>query len=393
MSTDREREDPNESQDDELRDESDESAESAEAGESTAATDDSSEVDEAGDEQGESRPRNRAERRLVAKREGRGQPAEGRVDRNRAFRSKVQTEAEERALAEEERKFRLPPKTVSGRNSGSEDVPEWARSFVEWMSARRSTMTIAAVVVLAAAGGAVGVTKYQGDRAARAAASLSEAVTAIDGTIRAADAPPDPPGSPPRRGATFADYAARSRAALEAFRRTQQQPGNAAVVPLARLGEATALYDAGRFAEAKPIFESLVGQNLSGHEARALEGLAYCLEATNDLAGALRRFEELGRLHDGAYRDFATYQQARILHRQNQDPRAKELLRALLERINRARPEQGSTTGSSVSAVVHEQAQALLRDIDPSDELARRRAVPDTSAILRMLQQQGGGAH
>lgn len=316
-------------------------------------------------------PRNRAERRAAQKRERRG------IAPNRSV-----------VVPGQQARPRLPPRTVTGK-SNVEEVPPWARDLVAAMGRHRRALIAGAFVVILVAGATVGWVLYREQKLAQAAALYQEAVDIALAPIRPADAPPEPPSVPRRRGPTFPDHGARSRAALEAFRRVIQRFPDAPVAPLARLSEATALYDLGRYAEARRVFESLVGADLAGQEGRALEGLGFSLEAMNDLPGALRRYEELGRLHNGAWRDLAAFHQARVLHRMNQDQRAKDILRSLLERLGRSRPDDFLGVGGN--ATVYEQAQALLREIDPDDPLGRRQILPnDPEALLRLLERQTG---
>jgi tetratricopeptide (TPR) repeat protein len=355
--------DQNRDEGDELRpDEQDAEASETTAAEGTATGPDDAEVEA---------PRNRAERRLADKRERRGV---------RPNRSVVEPPMPAEARP------RVPPKKLSGKTS-TDDVPPWARGLVDAMARNRKALAGAAVVVAGLAAGTVAWTLHSEGKQAEAASLYQAAVQIELAPIRTGDEPPEPGAS--RQGPSFPDYAARNRAALEAFQRVTQRFPNAPIAPTARLSEATTLYDLGRYAEARRVYESIIGADLAGQEGRALEGLGFSLEALNDLPAALRRFEEMARVQDGAWRDVAVFHQARVLHRMNQDGRAKDLLHGLLERLGRSRPDDA--LGAGGNATVYEQGQALLRDIDPSDPLARRPALPnDPDALLRMLERQTG---
>lgn len=323
-------------------------------------------------------PRNRAERRQLAKQVKRGQATpDGEVkerDRNKAVvRPKV------------------PPRTVTGKSTANTDeVPLWAKNIGDWLSERRTTvLAAAAVVILGGAGIAYGVQK-RGESRSADAIKVVEAAEASLAPVRNADDPPDPPNMPPRRIQPYADYRARATAALSAADRAAQAPADLGTTNIARLQRGVALYDLGRYAEAKTTLEGVVGRDLAGLEGRALEVLAYCLESLNDLPGALRRFEEIGRLEGDGWRDLSAYHQARVLRRQNNNDRAKDVLRRLIERIEHARPEENSTN-SSRSIV--EQAKALLHEIDPADPLGRRESGGggDIEETIRRLQRQLGG--
>ncbi len=352
-----------------------EGAESSSEGAATPGV--SAEGEESGDEGEPQAPRNRAERRALDKKVKRGQAtADGEVkerDRNKvAVRPKV------------------PPRTVTGKSTANTDeVPMWAKNLGEWLSARRTGVVAAAAAVVL--GGVAVSYAVQGNAASRGAAAyrLVEAAELSTAEVRGADAPADPPGMPPRRVRTFSDHTARARAALAAAETAAQASADLPSTPVAKLQRGIALFDLGRYAEAKSALEPLIGKDLAGLEGRALETLGFCLESLNDLPGALRRFEELGRLEGDGWRDLAAYHQARVLRRQNQNDRAKDLLRRLIERIERARPDD-STAAASRSVL--EQAKGLLHEIAPEDPLGRREAGNmDQDAIMRMIQQQLGG--
>ncbi len=322
-------------------------------------------------------PRNRAERRALAKKVERGQAtAEGEEperDRNRAaVRPKV------------------PPRTVTGKSTANtEEVPPWARRAGDWLSARRTAVFGAAAA--AVIGGFAVSYGLQSRDGARGAAShrVIETAEIANSEVRGPDAPADPPGMPPRRVRAQTDHAARARATLAAAEQAVGASADLPTAPIAKLQRGVALYDLGRFAEARSAIEPLVGSDLAGLEGRAIETLGFCLEATNDLPGALRRFEELGRLDGDGWRDLGAYHQARVLRRQRQEDRAKDILRRLIERVERARPDDSV---AAASRSVLEQAKGLLHEIAPEDPLGRRESGPsDPDAIMRMIQQQLGG--
>lgn len=365
-----------ESGSDEEETDREESAQEDAEGASNAPAD--GDADGEGDEGKPQAPRNRAERRQLAKQVKRGQATEdGEVkekDRNKAvIRPKV------------------PPRTVTGKSTANTDeVPPWVKRLGDWLSEHRTKVFagIAAAVVLGA-GGAY-VTNTRGDSRAADALKVVNAAEIFVAEVRGADAPPDPRSMPPRRIQPYTEHAARARAALAAAESASQVSADLATAPIARFQRGVALYDLARYAEAKTALEGVIGSDLAGLEPRALEVLGFCLESLNDLPGALRRFEELARVEGDYWRDLGAYHQARVLRRQNQNDRAKDLLRRLIERADRSRPDESS---GSVARAVVEQARALLHEIAPDDPLGRVESAPtDMESIIRRIQQQTGGS-
>jgi len=317
-------------------------------------------------------PRNRAERRAQSKR-ARLEAGGGRAG----------------AEAVDARPGRKPPpKTLSGK-SGLDELPSWARNIANWIASRGRTLVVGALTVLLAIGATIGWRFRVERREASAGALYRDALEIQNARIRAADAPPDPPNSPPRRGPTFRDIAARNRAALAAFRRVSATYGDTPSAPLARLSEGNALYALARYAEARRVLEALIGVELAGQEPRLRELLAYTFEALGNNERALQHLQELGRIQDGAWRDGAAYHQARVLYRMNQPTRARDLLHTMLERLNRARPDD--PTGPAGQSAVYSEAQDLLREVAPDDPLGRRAPTQNREELIQMLQRQMGG--
>ncbi len=325
-------------------------------------------------------PRNRAERRELAKKVKRGQASEeGEVKETDRNKKKVIVRPV------------VPPLTVTGKSTANTDeVPPWVKRTGDWLAAKRTTVFAAAAAVLIGSVGLVYTVRARADSRATQALKLIEAAQISNAEIRATDAPPEGPNRPPRITPTYADHMARARAALTASDNAINVAPDLATVPLARLSRAYVLYDLARYAEAKTVFESVLTSDLAGLNGRALEGLGFTLEALNDLPGALRRFDELARLEGDGWRELGTLHQARVLRRQGQSTRAKDMLHTLVERFDRARPDDTTT---SANRAVNDQARALLHEIAPEDPLGQREAGggTDTDSILRMLQQQMGG--
>lgn len=283
---------------------------------------------------------------------------------------------------------RPPPRTMSKGTGDSEGVPEWARRIGDALGQHRRTLTLAAVGVLVVVGSAVAWQMTRASAAARAGDAFAEALQASTATIEAEDAPTRE-DAPARRGPVYRSAEARLRASVEKFRRVAQRFPQSRVAPLARLSEATALYQLGRYQEARQIYQGLIGADTAGLEARVLEGLAFTLESLNDLDGAAARYREFGTVQNAAYRDLAQFYQARLLTRRNDRPRAKELLHGVIERT--AHPTAADPLATSIQSL-REQAVALLREIDPQDpqivEYDRARAAGGTGGEQG---HEGGG--
>lgn len=274
---------------------------------------------------------------------------------------------------------RVPPRTMSKGTGDVEGVPDWARSLGDTFSAKRSAITTGVLVLCAVIGATWAWRAMSTRKAAEAGDALTHALDAFSATTQRGDST-----DPPRYGPTFGSDEEHSRETASRFRRAAERFPHAHVTPLARLGLANSLYLQGRYAEARPIFQSLLGKDLGGLEAQALEGLGFTLESLGELDGALSRFRELQSIQDGAYRDQAQFYQARVHLRLSAPDRAKELLRQIIERIGTAAAAD-PTAVASMS--LRDQAFALYREIAPTDPFVLQR---DRERAVGRPEAEGG---
>lgn len=324
-------------------------------------------------------PRNRAERRAVAKAARRGRQAvltdgtapavdESAMDPDANFVAPTTSISGGMVTIPDPpgtKRPRVPPRTMSKGTGDIDGVPDWARSIGDTFSAKRGVIVTGVLVFCAVVGGIWAWQAMSARKAAEAGEALTQALDAFSATSQRGAST-----DPPRFGPSFASDEDRLRESASRFRRAGDRFPHARVAPLARLGLATSLYLQGRYAEAKPIYLSLLGRDLAGMEVQALEGLGFTLESLGDLDGALARFRELQSLQDGAYRDQAQFYQARVHVRLSAPDRAKELLKQIVERIGSAAAAD-PTVVASMS--LRDQAFALLREIAPTDPLVVQR--------------------
>ncbi len=321
--------------------------------------------------------RNRAERRAQAKAARRGRVAKLADDSLTQTTGEVEEDPDALSApttsigggttalhdAAEAKRPKVPPRTMSKGTGNAEGVPEWALDAGNWFAKNRQQVVTVIAGTALLVGGFMGFRAWSGAREARATGAYNEGLTAMFAAVT----PEEPGADDPRRNQPhYRTEADRSRATLEKLRAAEQRHGSARVAPLVRLSEASMLYNQGRYAEAKNLYQAVLGADLSGLEPRALEGLAFTLESLNDLDGAMNRYRELQSVQDGAFRDQAQFYQARLIVRRNDNARAKELLRGVIERTSR--PAAADPTAAQQGAL-REQSLAILRELDPADPL------------------------
>lgn len=250
-----------------------------------------------------------------------------------------------------------------------------AADVAGWLEKNR-TMAIGAVAaVLLVIAGYVGWSMFGNRTAEHAAVALSEALDVANAEIRPADAPAPANDSVDRE--TFPTTTARATKALDLFRRVTTGFTGTDAAAWARLGEARALLDLGKPAEARAAYEKALreGSGNTAVAARAYEGIAFSFEVENEPRKAIEKFQALARAGEGAYKDLADYHLARMYLRTNEETRAKDLLKELVQRL-RARDD---TDPGDVSPYVLSQAELRLAELD-------------SSLVQRPTQGLGGGS-
>jgi hypothetical protein len=236
-----------------------------------------------------------------------------------------------------------------------------------------------------------------GARNHEAAAALEQGIDAARGAIikEGEEAPEDDDIE------TFPSVEARAKKAQEAYAAAASNYSGKLAGSWAKLGEAGALAELGKHAEAQKAFESLTGDADPFVAARATEGAAFALEAQDKPADAASRFEALGKLQNGAFKPLADYHRARMLIAQGKQREAATLLETLIK-AERGKPD---TAPSRFPNVVDE-AETLLTELSVElDDPKLRANIPKSRTAgggtgdnimdalrLQLGQGEGGGS-
>ena len=215
--------------------------------------------------------------------------------------------------------------------------------------------------------GALAINDYLAKQGREASAALGAGVEATNAQVIGPDAVP-PEDSDTE---TFPTAKARAEKAHAEFGRVIKGFPSSKAAAWAELGDANALRDLGKPAEAAKIYERLLGSSELDPfvRARAAEGAGFALEAQQKYADAAKRFEQLAQLDSGAYKALGDYHRARMLIAQGQKQKAAELLAALVK-AERARP---ASEGVRFEGVVSD-AETLLTELSVELDAPKLRA-------------------
>jgi tetratricopeptide (TPR) repeat protein len=251
-----------------------------------------------------------------------------------------------------------------GRGADQVEAEALKRATVaaDWAQTHRRTILIGIGVLAVGLVGFWGYMHHVQTTGQAASSALWGAVETADAEIRVGDAPPADADDEEK---TFATVTARAEAALEAYRKVNRDHGGTLSASWATLGEASALYELGKWAEARDKFERAyrqVGADDIAITWAALEGIVFTYEAEEKWDDALGKLEELGQASGGRFKDFADYHRARIQMAKGDTTAAKETLQTLLERLRS--PENAKEVGQ-LSGLMSS-AEVRLGEIDPS---------------------------
>jgi tetratricopeptide (TPR) repeat protein len=206
-------------------------------------------------------------------------------------------------------------------------------SFIDRVQPHIAKIAVGMIALFVVLGGWVGWRWWKHRGETKDTVQLAQA---LDIAQRDVVAPGDQPTPPTSTDVTYPSDKERAEAALGALARVKKVGG-----PLTDLDRAALLMDAGKLDDAGKAYQAISGQpGLDGVLAR--EGLGYVAEAraalTKDAAEqqklleqALAAFKSMQPDDDGPRRDYALYDQARILDQMNRHAEARDLLNQALE--------------------------------------------------------------
>jgi tetratricopeptide (TPR) repeat protein len=177
---------------------------------------------------------------------------------------------------------------------------------------------------------------------------------------------------------TYPSAQARAEKARTEFQRTAKSFPDSPAARWAALGEANALLQLGKYAEADKAYQRLIGDDEADAflRARANEGAGFALEAQQKYAEAAKRFEQLGAIDNGAHKPLADYHGARMYVALGDKKKAAQLLEALVK-AERARPPAEGTRYEGLIA----DAETLLTELSVElDDPKLRADIPSSSS-------------
>lgn len=300
---------------------------------------------------------NRAARRREEARKRRG---EEELPRDKNARAKELLKRRQSQASERQGK-------VSSQLEASEmveDVVARAGSGLrKWVVKNFAMLQAGVVIALLVTGGVLFYLSRAEEKGGAVSDALAAAVATDQGRVLAEDKRSDEEKElDPSK--VFKTPEERADAALEAYKKVAaEHPGTGAAI-LARLGQAGVLLDKKQWDEALAAYSEVASSTLAGADAdvkgRAVEGLGFVKEGKGDLDGALVHFKELESIDVKGFKELGMYHQARIHLAKSDKEKAKELLKAVREKLT------AGGTSEKTSAYLEAVVDTALRELDPS---------------------------
>jgi hypothetical protein len=256
----------------------------------------------------------------------------------------------------------MPKSTVATAVDAGDPLLNRTAELSKWLKKHSKQAQYIVLAAVVGAAGFAGWTYFEQKKAEEASALLGGAVADERGTIGDPDKDDEDRPKPPYP--TFKTADEKRDSALKKYRDVQKQFSGSGAAYLARLAEGGVLLDKrdadGAASAFRDVIDSPLGKNDQEVKGRALEGLGFAYELKGAQDDALKTFKELENTVDvRGFKELGMYHQARILEGKGEKDQAKDLLKTLLERINK--PGEGHSF-----PYLQEVAEDRLRAIDPS---------------------------
>ena len=244
-----------------------------------------------------------------------------------------------------------------------------------WFDANQRLLLVLLSAGVLAAGGAYALSRQYGKRDHEAAELLGTGLATANAPIIKVGE--EPPGDAPDE--SYSSAQARAEKARDAFAAVVKRFPESPAATWAKLGQANALAELGKQAEAEKLYAFVADQSSADAfvRYRAFEGLGFALEAQQKYADAAKRFAQIGELDGGAYKPVSDYEQARMQIALGNKQKAADMLQALVK-AERAKP---AGEGTRFESVVSE-AETLLTElsVELNAPKLRPEAAPSSAA-------------
>jgi len=265
---------------------------------------------------------------------------------------------------------RAEPKRTVAVAADADPLIERTAKLSEWAKKNQKTVQLVGAAIAVVLLGIAGMLYYQNKQETEASVLLAKAVA--DERAHIGEPPKDDEENPDPTP-TFKTFDARRDAALEKYRQVEQKFPKTGAAILARLAEGSLLLDKHDSAGAIAAYTDVKNSPLAAadHEVkgRALEGLGFAYELDGKLDDAQKTYKELENTVDvRGFKELAMYHQARVAMVKGDKDKAKELLVAVRDRLNKPDESAGGSMVAPAQAFPYlsEMAGDRLRELDPS---------------------------
>lgn len=292
---------------------------------------------------------------------------------------------------------RAEPKRTVAVASDADPLIERTTKLSDWAKKNQKVVQMVGAAITVALLGVAGFLYYDHKRETDASVILTKAIDVQGAKIGEPKKDDEDEDAP--KETYYKTYDDRRAAALKDYQEVESKfPGTGAAI-LARLAEGSLLLDKKDPDKALVAFNDVKGSALAAADTevkgRSLEGVGFAYEMKavitpaekdKDLDAALQAFKDMENAADvKGFKEMAMYHQARVLMAKGDNPKAKEILLSLKERLDK--PEDPLAAGLPAAPTypyLKDLAMDRLREIDPT-------SAPKKAPPMGMGGPHGGG--
>jgi hypothetical protein len=239
----------------------------------------------------------------------------------------------------------------------------------EWLKEHAGVVLGVVLVAILGGVGYAGYSAFSDRKAIAASRVLADGLSAEGGRVMAEDKRSDEEKEADS-SRVFKTTKEREDAALNAYNQVVDQYAGTGPAILAKLGQAGVYLQKREWDHAIDAFGAVVSSKLAAADVdvkgRAIEGIGLAREGKGDLDGALASFKELESVGVEGFKNLAQYHQGRVLLAKGDKDKAKDVLKALHDKLEIPNP-----SGPPPSPYLREMVDETLRKIDPTLAPAR----------------------
>ncbi len=192
------------------------------------------------------------------------------------------------------------------------------------------------------------------------------------------------------RPLTFRTEKQRNETLVRRYKRLLAADGSTELTAFAHLGLAGVYADQGEHEDAQKEYQLVLDSGVDALAPFAVEGLVYAYEARGKRREARAKIDELKTMHEGKFRNLASYHSARLDIADGKKTQALDLLRHLQRELAES-PELSFLREQTVALIAQLEAEGVVSSGGPRDDDEEAPAKKKGATKARSAREGQGG--